>query len=831
MRYFAVWVLGWLTLTAAALAADKPDPRSAAKQSRPTKAGGDFFEQKIRPVLVEKCYQCHSSTKGKPKGGLALDTHEGLRKGGETGAILVAGDPESSLLVEALRYEGLEMPPKEKLPDELVANFAEWIRMGAPDPRKPNDSAKKLSREAAAGFWAYQPPQRARLPAVRNSAWPKNDVDRFILAVLETKNLKPVAEADRYTLLRRLSFDLTGLPPTPEDIAAFQSDSSPQAVERVVDRLLASPQFGERWGRHWLDVARYGESTGKERNYPFSHAWRYRDWVIDAVNADKPYDRFITEQIAGDLLPASTPEEKNAQLIATGFLALGPKSLNERDAELYLMDQVDDQIDVVCRTVLATTVGCARCHDHKFDPIPTADYYALAGIFRSSEVLAGVAPGKNKRYSGQLMPLVSAGASTTARIAVADEPVSAPDDRSARLLQQAKAAKAELKQLRAEGEEKNAERIRKLEKALDHAREKLQKSENSSGPSQDDIPASELAMGVRDRAEPADCQICIRGEVGDRGTTVPRGFASVLTRNSKVKINPGQSGRLELAEWLTERSNPLTARVMANRIWYHLLGEGLVESLDNFGALGETPTHPALLDALALYLMDHGWSVKQTVRFVVLSRTYQLSSAHDEANYAVDPANQMMWRANRRRLDAEAIRDAALAASGRLDLNRPTGSMIGTLAGKEIGRKVSIDEAAAEMAPCRSIYLPLARNSVPEMLAVFDVADPSLVVGQRDVTTVATQALFLMNSKFILDQCGRMARQLWQAEPSNTEARIDRAYRAILSRSPSAAEQKRAARFLNDAAALAADKTTSDMTAWSGFCQVLFASAEFRYLY
>src|SRR5262245_29631650 len=375
---------------------------SAAPAAEDDPKGIDFFEKNIRPILVANCYQCHSASSKELKGDLRLDTKEGIRKGGESGAALVPGKPEESLIVKALRHEdGLEMPPKEKLPGSVVANFVKWIEIGAPDPRKANVTTVggKINIAEARKFWAFTPPKIVPPAKVKNAAWPKSQIDRYLLAALEERNLSPVADADRRTLIRRAYFDLIGLPPTPEETEAFVSDSDPKAFEKVIDRLLAMPQFGERWGRHWLDIARYGESSSKERNIPYPMAWKYRDWVYDAITADKPFDQFVREQIAGDLLPAKNDQQRNEMLTATGFLTLGPKSLNTRNQEQFRMDVADEQLDVATRGVMALSVACARCHDHKFDPIPTADYYAMVGIFRSTEVLGGVKTGNNKTGS------------------------------------------------------------------------------------------------------------------------------------------------------------------------------------------------------------------------------------------------------------------------------------------------------------------------------------------------------------------------------------------------------------------------------------------------
>src|SRR5436190_1833472 len=437
MRMYVVALI-LVTLQTAQLRAAGDDPK-----------GIDFFEKNIRPVLVANCYQCHSATAKELKGELRLDTKEGVRKGGESGAILIVGKPDESPIIKALRHEdGLEMPPKEKLPDSVIANFVKWIEIGAPDPRKANVTTvgAKINVAEAKKFWAFQPPKVVLPPAVKDAAWPKSDIDRYLLAALEAKNLAPVADADRRTLIRRAYFDLIGLPPTPEETETFVSDTDPKAFEKVIDHLLAMPQFGERWGRHWLDIARFGESSSKERNIPYPMAWRYRDYVYDAVAEDKPYDQFVREQIAGDLLPAKNDAERNTMLTATGFLTLGPKSLNTRNQEQFRMDVADEQLDVATRGVMALSVACARCHDHKFDPIPTADYYAMVGIFRSTEVLGGVKSGNNKTgYAGEYAYLTSA----TKRTGASSE----DRKRLAELKTELEKAKEEMQQVRQSAKE------------------------------------------------------------------------------------------------------------------------------------------------------------------------------------------------------------------------------------------------------------------------------------------------------------------------------------------------------------------------------------------
>ncbi|HEX5102805.1 MAG TPA: PSD1 and planctomycete cytochrome C domain-containing protein, partial [Pirellulaceae bacterium] len=650
--------------------------------------GIDFFEKNIRPVLVSKCYQCHSASAKELGGELRLDTKEGVLKGGESGLAVVPSKPAESLILQALRHEdGLEMPPKEKLSDSVVADFTKWIEMGAPDPRKKNVSTVggKINILEARKFWAFQPPKVVAPVAAQNAAWERSEIDKYILAGLEAKGLSPVADADKATLIRRAYFDLIGLPPSPEQIDAFVNSSDPLAFEKLIDELLAMPQFGERWGRHWLDVARYGESTSKERNIPFPYAWRYRDYVYDSVAADKPFDQFVREQVAGDLLPAKNDAQRNEMLTATGLLALGPKSLNQRNAEQFRMDTADEQLDVVSRGVMALSVACARCHDHKFDPIPTADYYAMVGIFRSTDVLGGVKQGNNKAgYAGDFVYL----SEPSPKKEIADE---STRKELVTLNRQLDTAKEELQKARSElrkkaeaaesnpkkGKAKNAKAAQKqLAKreaaALREHQQKIKELEDkiaalqggSSGGSGSGIPV----MGVRDSNNPEDCRINIRGEVTDLGDSVPRGYVRVLTFPNSPDVVPEQSGRLQLAMWLTSEKNPLTARVAANRVWYHLFGRGIVSTVDNFGALGEKPTHPELLDYLALKFMQDGWSTKKLIREIMLSRTYQLASDHSEANFAVDPGNTLVWRMNRKRLEAEAIRDSILAVSGNLDL-------------------------------------------------------------------------------------------------------------------------------------------------------------------
>jgi len=836
-----------LALLAAAAPASADMPTAA--EMHPTKEGMELFEKTIRPALVRHCYECHSGDPGKAKGHFVLDTRLGLRKGGESGAAIVPGNAEGSLLIEAIRYEGLEMPPKEKLPDDLIADFERWIGMGAPDPRfKPANAKNKINFAEARKWWSFQRPKAVPPPEAYNVAWPRTDIDRFVIARLEKAGLRPVGDADRVTLARRATFDLTGLPPTPKEIDDFVNDPSDDAFARLVDRLLASPQFGERWGRHWLDVVRFGESSGKEVNVPYRYAWRYRDYVIDAFNADKPYDKFIVEQLAGDLLPTRNAAERDQWTIATGFLAIGPKGLNEKNPEQYAMDMVDDQIDVTGRALLGLTVACARCHDHKFDPIPTTDYYAMAGIFLSTKTMAGVRQGTKNARDKQLLALADTGKES--------QPSPGELEAERERDRQIAGIESEIDQLRKQfrqarkagmpGNKKGKKKGQQARRRPDLMNpqfgspfgrpQELQEKIKALEQRVDELervasPVKPLAMGVQNSA-PINCNLLVRGDLKERGPQVPRGTLTVLKTPAGNHVNPRSGGRMELAHWIASRDNPLTARVAVNRVWMHLFGKGLVETVDNFGALGDEPSHPELLDTLAVQFMNEKWSVKRLIRSIMLSRVYQLSSDHSAENYATDASNKLLWRMERRRLDAEEIRDAILAASGRLQMERPAGSPMLQLGNGRIrGQDLS---PIRKPSPVRSVYLPLPRGIENELLQSFDMADPSLIVAKRDVTTVPTQALFLMNNSFVLNQSEHMARRLLANHGASDEDRIALAFRLTLGRSPTDAERAQVARFIAEyRSSLSAAKVEGDSTlaSWTSFCQTLLASGEFRYVY
>jgi hypothetical protein len=804
-------LLGWAP-SLSPLGAQTPAKPNPGVEKPATADQLTFFEKSIRPVLVKECYSCHAATAQKIRGGLKLDTREDLRKGGETGPAIIPGDAANSLLIKAIKHaqEELKMPPKKKLDAETIAAFEKWIAMGAPDPR--DGSATKVTKveidiEKGRKFWAFQPPSKPAVPTVKDTAWPRSDIDRFLLAALEAKGLNPVGDADARTLVRRLYFDLTGLPPAPEDVEAFVKEHAahPQkALEAVVDKLLASPRFGERWGRHWLDVARYAESSGRANNFAYPHAWRYRDYVIASFNADKPYDQFIREQVAGDLLSTRDDQQKTECLTATGFLAVGPKTHNERNPRQFQMDLADEQIDATFQAFQALTVACARCHDHKFDPIPQKDYYALSGIFRSSETCYGTIRIIQSNHPSPLITLPKSGGATVGLDTLTAE-------RRENIEKQIKDLRDQASKLT--GQDAFLRRI-----FLQARRATLESQLNLY---ESDGTPKLLAMGVRDRFRGSDSKVYNRGELDQPGETAPRGFPQVLTTKQPT-IGKG-SGRLELADWLASPSNPLTARVMANRVWLHLIGHGLVSSPDNFGASGQKPSHPALLDYLALSFRENSWSVKKLIRTIVLSRAYQLSSQFDSKSFETDPDNVLHWRMPKRRLEAEAIRDAMLAVSGRLDLTPPKGSAVARLGEGNVGFRFRAGGGDGPAETHRTVYLPIVRDLVPEMLTLFDFPDPSLIIGERPTTTIPAQALFLMNNPFVIRQAETLAEKLL-ASGDDDAARLARAFSLCYARPPSQKETQNAQKFIADYSGKQSRRAT-----WAALCQALFASAEFTH--
>jgi hypothetical protein len=915
--------------------------------------GIGFFEQKIRPVLVQECYGCHSAGAKKVRGGLRLDTRVAVLAGGDSGPAVVPGKPEESVILEALRHEGLAMPPKSKLPDAVVADFERWILMGAPDPREGQavSVSSGIDLEAGRRFWSYQPPRKHTPPAVAHTDWPRTDIDHFLLATLEAQKLEPVGDSDRVTLARRLAFDLVGLPPAPDEIDAFVADSAPDAYERLVDRLLCSPRFGERWGRHWLDVARFGESLTL-RGFVFKEAWRYRDYVIDAFAADMPFNQFIEEQVAGDLLPAASVAQQRRRRIATTFLVLGNNNLEEQDKGQLRMDVVDEQLDTLGKAFLAQTIGCARCHDHKFDPIPTRDYYALAGILRNAKALEHanvskwldlplpVEPEREAEFKRHETAIDTLEArikqirkdhglvAAKGAVAASALPGIVVDDSQARkvgmwtesralgyyigsgylhddntskgeatLTFQPELPEAAVYEVRlaynssanrslavpvtifsADGEttmqvdmradppidgrfislgrhrfEPNgqgyvlvsnegtkgtvvADAVQFLPAEGDGAARTVDAPPSAAASTEvrnleaklkrlkASAPKRELAMSVVEEAKIEDARVHIRGSVHNLGEPAPRGFLRVATAGTVPPLPGTESGRRELAAWLASRENPLTARVIVNRVWHWLFGAGLVRTTDNFGTTGETPSHPELLDDLAVRFMEDGWSIKNLVRRIVLSHAYQLAATDNRRARAADPENRLLWRMNRRRLDAECIRDTILAVSGRLEQE---------MGGPCFPTDLASDYGYQQSSTRRSVYSPVFRNALPELFDVFDFADPSMVVGRRNVSTVAPQALFLMNHPFILEQSRHAARRLLsetKTEPGRDDRRIDRAYRLALGRPPSERERRIAGEFLDRSEDAGDGASAGPEEAWALVFQTLFATIDFRYI-
>jgi hypothetical protein len=926
------FVFGLLLLASPALAKDDA-------------TGLELFEKKIRPVLEEHCYKCHSAEaekNNKLRGGLLLDSKAGIAAGGDSGPAFVAGKPKESLLIKSLHYTtDTKMPPKGKLPETVIRDFEQWVTLGAPDPRAAETGSKKqigMSLEEGRKFWSYQLPKLPAIPEVKQQAWASNEIDRFILASLEKNTLQPNPPADPAVLIRRLFFDLTGLPPTPEQVDAFVADPSEAAYAKLVDTLLNSPQFGERWGRHWLDVARFGESLTL-RGFILKDAWRYRDYVIEAFNSDVPFDRFLKQQIAGDLLPAASTEEARRNLIATTFLALGNTNLEEQDKKQLVMDFVDEQLDVIGKGLLGQTITCARCHDHKFDPIPTKDYYSLAGILKNSksmehsnvskwiEVPLPTDPATEaeiKRYEGLIAQLQTKIKEEKAKLA-SNKPSSKKailpisevtgivvDDAAAKKVgnwmvsthsgfyigegyvhdmdgekgnktlsfepQLPATGKYEVRLAYSPGASRSnavpvtvfgadgektinvnmqlAPNIEgrfvslgqfKFEKTGQSfvivANEGTKghvtadavvfiplddKAEQGNGNKddmatvkaleaelkrlQDNGPKRETAISVIEEKKIEEVKVHVRGSVHNLGELAPRGFLRV-TNPDPVAFPKSQSGRKELADWIASDENPLTSRVMVNRLWHWLFGSGLVRTVDNFGTTGEKPSHPELLDYLAVRFVQENWSVKRLLREMVLSKTYRQSSKPTPETLAADPENRLLGRANRKRLEAEAIRDNMLVVSGQLNSKSHGASFSQTL-GADYNFKSNDTR--------RSVYLPVFRNSIPELFEVFDFADASMVVGRRNTSTVAPQALYFLNNPFPIEQARQAASRLLSESHSDDDSRIRRSYRLTLGREPTSQETEIALKFL---------KQNSDpKAAWASIYQTLFATADFRFL-
>jgi Protein of unknown function (DUF1553)/Protein of unknown function (DUF1549)/Planctomycete cytochrome C len=791
-------ISGVLLLTCGVAAAQSPTPDAI-----------EFFEKNVRPLLAARCYGCHSSKLEKPMGGLTLDSKAGIVRGGKSGvSALIAGKPDDSLLIAAIRRtnKDLQMPPGKALEPNEIENLVAWVKMGAPDPRtEPLGSnalpAPSYDWEKAKQHWAFRALQHPTPPHVTAAEWNKSPIDQFIKAKLDEKKLTPQPRATKLALIRRVTYDLIGLPPSPEEIDAFIKDASANAFEKVVDRLLASQQYGERWGRHWLDVVRYADTAGDNADFPVPAMYRYRNLVIAAFNSDKPFDQFLRDQLAGDILAANenlltkNKEAWQEKIIATSYLA-NARRFGSRAAEMHLT--IDDTIDNLGKGMLGLSVGCARCHDHKFDPIPTTDYYALYGIFKSTNLphpgteiyphTYGFAP-LNPTEAGSLKSF--------------EKDLSGLDNR----IEDMKAGRIKF----ATPEEKK--------KAEQENQDKLRKLSGS-------YPNVPKAYAVSE-GTPTNARVFIKGEPKTLGPEVQRGFLTILG-GQKLPPEEKGSGRLELGEWITDSKNPLTARVIVNRVWHWNFGRGIVATPDDFGARGEAPSHPELLDYLASRFIESGWSIKKLQKLILMSRTYQMASGDDTQNEVKDSKNAFLWRFNPQRLDAEEFRDSLLAIGGNLDLT-PGGEQPFP---PETQWRYSQHQPfyANYDTNQRSVYLMQQRIRRQPYLDVFDGPDPNAVSGARPVTTTALQALYTMNDPFFHTQADALAVRVGMQFNSDSD-RLRYAYKLVYGRIPKPDELREAHQFLESARKSLQGTGVADYQwnrqAWASLMRVLLASNEF----
>ena len=1015
-----------------------------------------FFESKIRPLLIDQCWDCHSADN--PESELQLDSLQGMLVGGTRGPAIVPGKPGESLLMHALRHsERLQMPPKAKLPAQDIANLARWITDGAVWPN--HDPVEAISAGDDEGFavtdedrsfWSFRSPQKPPLPDVERDDWIRQPLDRFVLAELESQQLKPAPTADRRTLIRRATLDLHGVPPTPQEVETFIDDPRPDAYARLIERLLASPRYGERWGRHWLDVARYADSNGLDENLAHANAYRFRDYVIRVFNQDKSFDRFIHEQLAGDLLEPGK-EESFDPIIATGFLSLGAKMLAEDDPVKMQMDIIDEQVDTIGRAFMGLTLGCARCHDHKFDPIPASDYYALAGVLKSTKTMdhfnvvakwqeRELSTAKFKRDSAQFekdladkqdeikrleatanqrvteqsqqlvleylkaaarhelrqqlhasrkahgddlanveshqlfeaesfvrgehvvrdeenygrgigviasrgtpqdyveydievddegwyqldlryaavesrpcrlivnqVELREVAAGTTGTwfpdsqkwhfdaiiklpagksvlrlerngpiphidklllVPIQDAPAWLSDDRVSEsrtfpplvrqwyrfLVDPAKADQpvvaafqvwrqrqgllAEWEELAAQFESFDPSHLPAIEESLEsywpaEEREKIVEARKHLETLRGRRPVAPTAMAVSDYEQPENLRVHLRGSHLTLGQEIPRRFLQIVAASDEFEITQQQSGRLELARWLTHTEHPLTARVIVNRLWLWHFGQGLVASPDNFGTLGQRPTHPELLDWLARELIDQSWSLKSMHRMLMNSATYRSSSLPSEEAVMKDPENRLLSHFGRRRLEAEAIRDSVLAVSGSLDLAMG-GTHLPTKNRAYVTSTANVNPQIYNLRR-RSVYLPIVRSALFEVLQSFDFPDPSVSTGLRQSTTVAPQALFMMNSEFVAEQTGLLAQQLLDHRQLEDADRVRRLYQRALGRRATDAEIQMAVDYVRQYLARVTEADGDDpeqprRAAWQSLCRAVLSTNEFIYL-
>jgi hypothetical protein len=815
-----------------ALALLLPTARADDKPpAKPTPEGVEFFEKKVRPVLVKHCYSCHSADAKKLKGELRLDTRDGVLRGGASGAAVVPGKPADSLLIKSINHaSGVEaMPPKEKLPPEVIADLEAWVKMGVPDPRDGGTGAKRIDLEKAKEFWSFKPVVRPEVPKLGLA----NPIDNFIQAKLAAKGLKPTAPAEKRALIRRATYDLTGLPPTPEEIEAFLKDDSPEAFAKVVDRLLASPTYGERWARHWLDVVRYADTAGDNSDYPIPQMYRYRNWVIDALNCDLPYDEFVRQQIAGDLLPFKDEADRRAKLIATGYLANTKRFGSYEDERYPWYLTYEDQIDNLGRTFLALTINCARCHDHKFDPISQHDYYALYGFFSSTRYpRPGIELDKVQRDFVPLAPreeVAEFEKERGAKMKELDAKVKAVTDE--KRAAEKELADAEKIKDEAEKKAKIAEGNKKVDSLKQKIKTAQQELENYAKKPLPFETAYAVAEGKTEgKKKVGNACVQIKGDPERLGPEVPRRFPEVLGGQQLPEGEKG-SGRLHLANWIADPKNPLAARVMVNRIWLHHFGKGLVKTASNFGSMSQAPAHPELLDWLASEFVEKKWSLKAMHRLVMLSRTYQQSSCDEEANAKLDVANDYLWKFDRQRLDAESIRDTLLVVGGNLDRAPGTAHPFPDPKGWNFTQHNPFK--AVYDTNKRSVYVMTQRFQRHPFFGLFDGADTNTSTDRRLTSTSPLQALYLMNDPFVHAQAKKFAERV-RSEGQNGEERINRAYQLLYGRLPTADEGKAANEYLKKVSEkLQASGTPVGelpVKAWESLARALFLSNEFVYL-
>ena len=801
-----------------------------------------FFEKEVLPILKDNCYKCHGE--GKPRGGLRLNSRAALLQGGDTGPAVSLDKPDDSLLLKAIRYEdGLEMPPKKKLADKEIATLAKWVKLGAPhmvvregekkvEPPHRAETGGKITAEAKK-YWAYQPIKRSPVPEVKNRTWVRNPIDAFILAKLEARQLTPAAPADKVALIRRAYYDLIGLPPTPDEVDAFVRDAAPEAYEKLVDKLLASPHYGEKWGRHWLDLVRYAETNGYERDGIKPYAWRYRDYVIRSFNSDKPYDRFIHEQLAGDELDRDNPDA----IIATGYYRLGLWDDEPADPLQARFDEFDDLVATTSQVFLGMTMNCARCHDHKIDPLSQKDYYRMVAFFRD------VQPFSDTR-------------GTASRFNLTD--ISPPDERR-QYEETEKQREALMRDLREKLTALEETAIKKMPakdqrasegserpKVIARVKEFLTKEQFAEYDKvklhldllrRERREGRQMALSVNNcLAKPSQTHVLIRGNVHAPGAKVDPGFPEVLSVPEPVLSPPAKdarsSGRRKvLAQWIASPQNPLTARVIANRLWQYHFGRGIVASTNDFGKIGTPPTHPELLDWLAAEFMDGGWTIKRMHRLLMLSNTYRMSSRPDPAALRVDPANSLFWRFNMRRLTAEEVRDSILDVSGRLN-RKMYGPSVYPPIPKEVMAGQSVPgqgwgRSSLEESSRRSIYVHMKRSLMVPVLSMHDQADTDNSCPVRYTTTVPTQALGMLNSQFTNEHAAAFALRLQQEAPDSSEAQVRRAIRLTSGREPGAEEVRRDLAFLQE---LTARNTKHPVTALNQYCLMILNTNEFVYL-